>query len=36
VLYNVKVGRGSKDLFVASDRANDTLAIYAIDPTRAC
>src|SRR5262245_2969575 len=32
VLYNVKVGHTSKDLFVASDRANDTLAIYAIDP----
>lgn len=32
VLYNVKVGRKSQDLFVASDRANDTLAIYAIDP----
>jgi myo-inositol-hexaphosphate 3-phosphohydrolase len=32
VLYNVKVDGAYKDLFVASDRANDTLAIYAIDP----
>jgi myo-inositol-hexaphosphate 3-phosphohydrolase len=28
VVYN----EGGRDLFVASDRANDTLAIYAIDP----
>ncbi len=33
VLYNVNVGGSDKDLFVTSDRANDTLAIYAIDPT---
>ena len=33
VLYNVELGHHkSADLFVASDRANDTLAIYAIDP----
>lgn len=33
VLYDVELGHHkSKDLFVASDRANDTLAIYAIDP----
>jgi len=32
VLYNVKVGGQFKDLFVAADRANDTLAIFAIDP----
>lgn len=32
VLYNVNVGGVRKDLFVASDRANDTLAIYAINP----
>jgi myo-inositol-hexaphosphate 3-phosphohydrolase len=32
VLYNVKIGGQLKDVFVASDRANDTLAIYAIDP----
>ncbi len=36
VLYDVKVDGTFTDLFVASDRANDTLAIFAIDPqTRA-
>jgi myo-inositol-hexaphosphate 3-phosphohydrolase len=32
VIYNVALGDTVTDLFVASDRANDTLAIYAIDP----
>lgn len=32
VLYNVALGGQMRDLFVASDRANDTLAVYAIDP----
>lgn len=32
VIYNVALGNTVTDLFVASDRANDTLAIYAIDP----
>lgn len=32
VLYSVKVGRSYEDLFVASDRINDTLAVFAIDP----
>jgi myo-inositol-hexaphosphate 3-phosphohydrolase len=32
VIYNVALDDSVTDLFVASDRANDTLAIYAIDP----
>jgi myo-inositol-hexaphosphate 3-phosphohydrolase len=32
VVYSVALGDSVVDLFVASDRANDTLAIYAIDP----
>jgi 3-phytase/alkaline phosphatase D len=32
VVYNVALGGVPRDLFVASDRANDTLAIYAINP----
>ena len=32
VLYDVQVRDTPRDLFVFSDRANDTLAFYAIDP----
>jgi myo-inositol-hexaphosphate 3-phosphohydrolase len=32
VLYNVALGDGLVDIAIASDRANDTLAIFSIDP----
>jgi myo-inositol-hexaphosphate 3-phosphohydrolase len=32
VLYNFPLGAGTADVFVASDRQNDTLSVFAIDP----